>query len=83
MMLGNSFSHSILRRHNQNNDQIYSIHTVEVFLTFRSKNEFYNNSRARTITSLFSPQRDQENSDRFLREPIVLNAYTRNLESFR
>ena len=68
---------------NQNNDQIYSIHTVEVFLTFRSKNEFYNNSRARTITSLFSTQRDQENSDRFLREPIVLNAYTRNLESFR
>ena len=68
---------------NHNNDQIYSIHTVEVFLTFRSKNEFYNNSRARTITSLFSTKRDQENSDRFLREPIVLNAYTRNLESFR
>ena len=68
---------------NKNSDKIYSIHTVEIFLTFRSKNTFYNNSKARTITSLFSTNRNQENEDRFLRDPIILNAYTRNLESFR
>ena len=68
---------------NKNSDKIYSIHTIEIFLTFRSKNAFYNNSKARTITSLFSTERNQENDDRFLRDPIILNAYTRNLESFR
>ena len=68
---------------NKNSDKIYSIHTIEVFLTFRSKNTFYNNSKERTIDSLFSSNRNQKNEDRFLREPIVLNAYTRNLESFR
>ncbi len=68
---------------NQNSNMLYSIYTVEIFLTFRSRNEFYKNNALRNTTSLFNSNRDQENEDRFLRESLILNAYTRNLEAYR
>ena len=50
---------------------------------FRSKKNFYQSNKLRNIASLYADGRNQENNDRFLRESIILNAYTRNLESFR
>ncbi|MDA7576495.1 prepilin-type N-terminal cleavage/methylation domain-containing protein [Candidatus Pelagibacter sp.] len=68
---------------NENRNQIYSIYTVEIFLTYRSKKNFYKSNRERTVSSLYENTRNQVNSDRFLRESIILNAYTRNLEALR
>ena len=68
---------------NENRDKVYSIYTVEIFLTFRSKKNFYQSNKLRNIASLYADGRNQETNDRFLRESIILNAYTRNLESFR
>ena len=68
---------------NENRDKVYSIYTVEIFLTFRSKKDFYQSIKPRNIVSLYADGRNQETNDRFLRESIILNAYTRNLESFR
>ena len=67
----------------ENRDKLYSIYTVEIFLTYRSKKEFYNSKKERTIVSLYNTERNLEENDKFLRESIILSAYTRNLEAFR
>ena len=66
-----------------NRDKLYSIYTVEIFLTYRSKKEFYNSKKERTIVSLYNTERNIEGDDKFLRESIILSAFTRNLEAFR
>jgi type II secretory pathway component PulJ len=66
-----------------NRDKLYSIYTVEIFLTYRSKKNFYNSNKTRTIVSLYDTERNLEENDKFLRESIILSAYTRNLEAFR
>jgi Tfp pilus assembly protein PilE len=68
---------------NINRDKLYSIYTVEIFLTYRSKKEFYNSKKERTIVSLYNTERNIEGDDKFLRESIILSAFTRNLEAFR
>jgi len=68
---------------NINRDKLYSIYTVEIFLTYRSKKEFYNSKKERTIISLYNTERNIEGDDKFLRESIILSAFTRNLEAFR
>ena len=68
---------------NQNSSMLYSIYTVEIFLTFKSKNDFYKKDRERTVISLFDTDRNQSNNDRFLRESLMFNGYTRNLEAYR
>ena len=68
---------------NSNRSMINSIYTVEIFLTYRTKKNFYKRNRERTTLSLYGKDRDQVFNDRFLREPVILNAYTRNLESLR
>ena len=66
-----------------NRDKLYSIYTVEIFLTYRSKKNFYNSNKTRTIVSLYDSERNLEEDDKFLRESIILSAFTRNLEAFR
>jgi hypothetical protein len=68
---------------NSNRTMVNSIYTVEIFLTYRTKKNFYKRNRERTTLSLYGEDRDQVFNDRFLREPVILNAYTRNLESLR
>ena len=66
-----------------NRDKLYSIYTVEIFLTYRSKKNFYNSNKTRAIVSLYDSERNLEEDDKFLRESIILSAFTRNLEAFR
>ena len=66
-----------------NRDKLYSIYTVEIFLTYRSKKNFYKSNKTRTIVSLYDSERNLEEDDKFLRESIILSAFTRNLEAFR
>ena len=67
-----------------NRDKLYSIYTVEIFLTYRSKKNFYKSNKTRTIVSLYDTERNLgEEPDKFLRESIILSAFTRNLEAFR
>ena len=67
-----------------NRDKLYSIYTVEIFLTYRSKKNFYKSEKTRTIVSLYDTERNLgEEPDKFLRESIILSAFTRNLEAFR
>ena len=67
-----------------NRDKLYSIYTVEIFLTYRSKKNFYKSDKTRTIVSLYDTERNLgEEPDKFLRESIILSAFTRNLEAFR
>ena len=68
---------------NINRDKLYSIYTVEIFLTYRSKKNFYKSKKKRTIVSLYNTKRNLEEDDKFLRESIILSAFTRNLEAFR
>ena len=68
---------------NANRDKLYSIYTVEIFLTYRSKKNFYKSNKTRTIVSLYDTERNLEEDDKFLRESIILSAFTRNLEAFR
>ena len=68
---------------NINRDKLYSIYTVEIFLTYRSKKNFYKSNKTRTIVSLYDSERNLEEDDKFLRESIILSAFTRNLEAFR
>ena len=68
---------------NENRNKIYSIYTVEIFLTYRSKKNFYQNKKKRPIISLYDSERNIDKSDKFLRESIILSAFTRNLEALR
>lgn len=67
----------------ENRDKLYSIYTVEIFLTYRSKKNFYKSEKTRTIVSLYDTERNLIEDDKFLRESIILSAFTRNLEAFR
>lgn len=74
---------------NQNNDKIYSIKTVDIGITVRSKNEFYKqkNSEFKAKTgkdrknyALSDSSRDLTRfDDKFLRETITVTAHARNL----
>ena len=66
-----------------NRDKLYSIYTVEIFLNYRSKKKFYKSEKKRTIVSLYDSKRNLEKTDKYLRESIILSAFTRNLEAFR
>ena len=68
---------------NINRDKLYSIYTVEIFLTYRSKKNFYKSDKTRTIVSLYDTERNLIEDDKFLRESIILTAFTRNLEALR
>ena len=68
---------------NINRDKLYSIYTVEIFLTYRSKKNFYKSNKTRKVVSLYDSERNLEEDDKFLRESIILSAFTRNLEAFR
>ena len=68
---------------NVNKDKIYSIYNVEMFLTFRSKKDFFRDSKKRTINSTHDELRDQKNTDKFLRDSMTITTFTRNLEVYR
>ena len=74
---------------NQNSDKLYSIKTVDIGITVRSKNEFYKTKnseyfsktgKTRKNYALSDSRRDLTRfDDKFLRETITVTAHARNL----
>lgn len=63
-----------------NKDKIYKIKNVEIALTVRSTQEFFQNSRIRKVFSLSDSKRDiGAKNDKYLRDTIIVTAYARNL----
>ena len=67
-----------------NTDKIYKIRSIDLKLTFRSKEEFFQTEATadrprKTIESLGSLDRDIQKTDKYLRDSIVVTIHTRNL----
>ena len=67
-----------------NTDKLYQIRSIDLKLTFRSKEEFYKTEATsakprKTIESLGNLDRDIQISDKYLRDSIVVTVHTRNL----
>ena len=59
---------------------LYNIKSVDVRLTFRSKNEFYRfNAKKRLVKGL--GDRTREFTDKYLRDSVVVTVNTRNIGS--
>ena len=67
----------------ENRSGALNIYNIEMFITIRSKKDFYNKAKSRTIFSIYDPLRNQVNNDKFLRESITVTAYARNMDSYR
>ena len=61
----------------------FEIHNIEMFITFRSKKDFYKKNRTRKIFSIYDNLRNQENKDKFLRETLTVTTYARNMDNYR
>ena len=67
-----------------NTDKIYKIRSIDLKLTFRSKEEFFQTEATpdrprKTIESLGNLDRDIQKTDKYLRDSIVVTIHTRNL----
>ena len=67
-----------------NTDKLYAIRSIDLKLTFRSKEEFYQTEATsakprKTIESLGNLDRDIQKTDKYLRDSIVVTVHTRNL----
>ena len=67
-----------------NTDKLYAIRSIDLKLTFRSTEEFYQTEATsakprKTIESLGNLDRDIQISDKYLRDSIVVTIHTRNL----
>ena len=68
----------------ENTDMLYKIRSIDLKLTFRSKEEFYQTEATsakprKTIESLGNLDRDIQKTDKYLRDSIVVTVHTRNL----
>ena len=68
----------------ENTDKLYAIRSIDLKLTFRSKEEFYQTEATsakprKTIESLGNLDRDIQKTDKYLRDSIVVTVHTRNL----
>ena len=68
----------------ENTDKLYQIRSIDLKLTFRSKEEFYKTEATsakprKTIESLGNLDRDIQKTDKYLRDSIVVTVHTRNL----
>ena len=61
----------------------FEIHNIEMFITFRSKKDFYKKKKTRTVYSIFDKLRNQQNNDKFMRESLTVTTYARNMDNYR
>ena len=64
---------------NANKDKLYNIKIVDIALTVRSSKEFFRSSRLRELFAMTDKNRNQKNTDKYLRDTIVVSAHARNL----
>ena len=65
-----------------NSNRLTDIRTVDVKLTFRSKDDFYKKKKIRrAIEALKSNTRDVAHSDKYLRDSVVVSIHTRNVSN--
>jgi|TARA_Y100000310_G_scaffold285574_1_gene309136 type II secretory pathway component PulJ len=64
---------------NHNVDKLYSIKTIDIALTMRSKNNFFKSSKSRTTHALSDTGRNITKTDKYLRDTITVSAHARNL----
>ncbi len=64
---------------NSTKDKLYNIKIVDIALSVRSSKEFYRTSKLRELLAMTDTKRNQKNTDKFLRETIVVSAHARNL----
>ena len=66
---------------NSNNNQLFSIKSVDVRLTFRSKNDFFKTASTTEKPRLMQGlgNRSREFFDKFIRESILVSIHTRNI----
>lgn len=67
---------------NDNSNRLTDIRTVDVKLTFRSKDDFYKKKKIRrVIEALKSNARDVAHNDKYLRDSVVVSVHTRNVSN--
>ena len=64
---------------NANKDKLYNIKIVDIALSIRSSKEFFRTSRLRELLAMTDKNRNQKNTDKYLRDTIVVSAHARNL----
>ena len=64
---------------NATKDKLYNIKIVDIALSVRSSKEFYRTSKLRELFAMTDSKRNLKNTDKFLRETIVVSAHARNL----
>ena len=64
---------------NANKDKLYQIKTVDIALTVRSSKPFFRNAKLRKVLAMMDGSRTKSNTDKFLRESIIVSAHARNL----
>ena len=64
---------------NANKDKLYNIKIVDIALSVRSSKEFFRSSRLRELLAMTDKNRNQKNTDKYLRDTIVVSAHARNL----
>ena len=64
---------------NANKDKLLNIKIVDIALTVRSSKEFFRSSRLRELFAMTDKNRNQKNTDKYLRDTIVVSAHARNL----
>ena len=64
---------------NANKDKLYNIKIVDIALSVRSSKEFFRSSRLRELFAMTDKNRNQKNTDKYLRDTIVVSAHARNL----
>ena len=57
----------------------HKIKTIDLKITFRSKDDFFKQNITREIESIKTSTRHINEEDKFLRDSIVLSVYTRNV----
>ena len=64
---------------NENEEYLNKIRTVDLKITFRSKDDFFKKKIIRKIESIKGAARHVDQEDKFLRDSIVLSVITRNI----
>ena len=64
---------------NENEEYLNKIRTVDLKITFRSKDDFFKKKIIRKIESIKGAARHVDQEDKFLRDSIVLSVFTRNI----
>ena len=63
----------------ENSDRLNDVRTLDLKITFRSKDDFFKKKIKRKIESIKAAAKHIDQEDRFLRDSIVLSVFTRNV----